>query len=114
MSLGLANRLSSGDGGRFIINQLVGIAAENIALQQLNQNTPYDFLSGQTPAQRLEELKQRKQTIKELSQSYSGSFPFASEAETIAYTERVKIYGEIAAMQWWQQRQRAATPNTGN
>ena len=114
MSFALANRLTTGDGGRFLISQLVGISAENIALQQMNQNTPYDFLGGKTPAQRLEELKQRKQAFKELTQGFNTNFYMANEAEQIAYTERVKIYGEIAAMQWWQQRQRAATPNTGN
>ncbi len=114
MAFVLANRLSSGDGGRFLISQLVGIAAENVALQQLNQNTPYDFLGGQTPVQRIDDLKQRKQAFKELTQGFQTNFFAASEAEQIAYTERVKIYGEVPAMQWWQQQRRAATPNTGN
>ena len=51
MGMGLANRFNSGDGGKLIISQLVGMAIENIALQPLNQNTSYDFLGGKTPAQ---------------------------------------------------------------
>ena len=109
MGVGLANRLTSGDGGRFLMSQLVGIAAETIALQALDQNTSYDFLGGKTVAQRLEEIRQQKQDLRALTSVYSSAFAAATDAERDNYIERVKIYGEAAAMRWLQQ-QHAADP----
>jgi len=113
MSLGLADRLTSGDGGKFIISQLVGMATEAIALKSLDQNTSYDFLGGKTPAQRLEELKQQKLAFRELSLNFSSAFINATEGERASYTERVKIYGEVAAMRWLQQQHPASVPQGG-
>jgi hypothetical protein len=96
----LASRLTTGDGGRFVISHLVGIATETIALQSLDQHTSYDFLGSESPAQRLEDLKQQKQDIRALSAGFNSSFFNATEAEKSGYTERMKIYGEIAAMRW--------------
>ena len=109
MGVGLANRLTSGDGGRFISSQLVGIATETIALQALDQNTSYDFLGGKTAGQRLEEIRQQKLDFRALASSFNPAFAAATEAEKDNYTERMKIYGEIAAMRWLQQ-QHAADP----
>lgn len=114
MGIGLANRLNSGDGGKLIINQLVGMSIENNALRQLDQNTAYDFLGGKTPAQRMEELKQQKVALKEWSQSYQSIHPTMTEAELINYGERVKIYGELEAWRWVQQQQKPAAPRQGN
>ena len=104
MGVNLADRLTTGEGGRFVINQLVGIATESIALKSLNQTEPYDFLGGKTPAQRLDELKQQKVSFRELTATLQPSFYSLPEAEQNSYIDRVKIYGEVAAMRWLQQR----------
>jgi hypothetical protein len=108
--LGLADRFISGDGGRFVIGQLVGIAMERIALQSLDQNTSYDFLGGKTAAQRTEELKQRKLEFHALSESLTLAMLKMTAEERMSYSERVKVYGEVAAMRWLQQRNAARTP----
>jgi hypothetical protein len=113
MGLGLADRFSSGDDGRFLISQLVGMGAEAIVLQSLDQNTSYDFLGGQTPAQRLAELKQQRASIRELTQNLNSVLPTMSEDQMANYWERQKIYGELEAMRWLAQ-QSATTPNSGN
>ena len=113
MGTGLANRLTSGDSGRFVISQLVGIATETIALRSLDQNTSYEFLGGKTPGERLEELKAQKLTVRALSVNFSSAFGNATEAERDTYTERVKIYGEVAAMQWLQQQHPANSTQGG-
>ena len=113
MGVGLANRFNSGDSGKLIISQLVGMAIENIALQPLNQNTSYDFLGGETPAQKLAELKQQKLAFRELSQSFQSINPTMTEAELLSYGERAKIYGEVAAMRWLQQQHAANTSPGG-
>ena len=108
-----ANRISTGDSGKILISQLVGMAVEAIAMQSLDQNTPCDFLGGETPAQRLAEKKQQRVSIRELSQNLSSVLPTMSEDQMASYWERQKIYGELEAMRWLMQ-QSAATPNSGN
>lgn len=111
--ISMANRLSSGDNGKFIINQLVANASEAVVLDTLDKNTAYDFLGGETPAQRLAEFQQQKALIKESIQIQNSLFINATEDQMVNYWERTKIYGELDAMRWWQQ-QNAATPNSGN
>jgi hypothetical protein len=104
-----ADRLMSGNDGKFLINQLVGIASETMVLQALDQNTDYGFLGGETPAQRLAELKQLKADIRTAA---AGVQP--GEDDMAAYIDRVKTYGELDAMRWYQQQHPGVTPNSGN
>jgi hypothetical protein len=108
----LADHLMTGDSGKFIINQLVGIASENLVLAALDQNASYAFLGGETPSQRLAELQQQKAAIRELAK-HQNVFMSLDPQQQASYWERMKIYGELPAMQWGVQ-QVPTTPNTGN
>ena len=44
IGFGLADRLDSGDGGKFLISQMVGMSVEYIMLKSLDPNTPYESL----------------------------------------------------------------------
>ena len=99
-NLGLANRLTGGDSGKMVISQLVGMAVEAIALSNLEPNTSYDFLDGETPNQRKEELKQQRASIRQLSQSFQSAVPNLTETEMENFEERERIYGELPAMRW--------------
>jgi len=61
----------------------------------------------------LAELKQQKVALRELTQSFESIVPTMTEAETISYAERAKIYGEVAAMRWLQQQHTANTSPGG-
>jgi hypothetical protein len=104
MSLGLADRLTGGDSGKLIISQLVAMSIQAISLQQLDQNASYDFLGGETPAQRSQGLKQQRAALGELVQGFDSIVPTLTEAEMVSYGERARIYGEAAAMRWVQQQ----------
>ena len=99
----LGGQLNSGASGNYIINQLVGMAVEEKMFDQLDPNTSYDFLGGETPGQRLQELKQQKSMLSQLDKSFEAIQPGLTDAEKVSFQERVKIYGEIAAMRWLQQ-----------
>ena len=99
-----------GDGGKFVISQLVGIATEAIALGSLDQNSSYDFLGGKTPAQRLEEIKKQKLEFRELTKTIGPDFFSSSEEMQSGYRDRVKIYGEVAALRWLKQQHVAGGP----
>jgi hypothetical protein len=95
-----ANQIETGDSGKMLINQLVGIAIENEVLLQLDPNTSYDFLGGQTPGQIIEQYKEQKAAFRELSQNFQAVLPNLTSEEMTDYRERQKIYGELPAMQW--------------
>ncbi|HZL13415.1 MAG TPA: hypothetical protein VFC85_04670, partial [Verrucomicrobiae bacterium] len=96
----LGNQLESGDGGKYLVNQLVSMAIEANSLRQLDPNTSYDFLDGQTPAQVLQQLKDQKASNRELLGNFSTAYSLLTPDEMTSYVERSKIYGEIPAMQW--------------
>jgi hypothetical protein len=107
----LGSQLNSGASGNYIINQLLGIAVEEKMIDQLDPNTSYDFLGGETPDQRLQELNQQKAMLSQLDNSFEAIQPGLTDAEKVGFQERVKIYGEVAAMQWMLQQH--GTPQNG-
>jgi hypothetical protein len=100
----LGDQLNSGASGNYLINQLAGLAVESLMLDQLNSNTGYDFLDGETPGQRLQEIKQQEAMLGQLDKNFEAIKPGLTDAEKVSYQERVKIYGEIAAMRWLVQQ----------
>ena len=100
----LASGLRSGDGDKFVIKALVGNAIEAIMLSPLDPNGSYDFLGGKSPNDRLAELKQQKASLRTLRQATQDALPNMTEAELLSYTERQRLYGELEAMRWLQQR----------
>ena len=100
MGILLGDQLSSGANGNYIANQLAAIAVESMMLEQLNSNTGYDFLGGETPSQRLRELKDQKAMLGKLTADFDAVPSNLTDAEKVNFQERVKIYGEIAAMRW--------------
>lgn len=100
MGLQIADKLNAGDSGKYLVNQLVGMATESIVLRQLDQNTSYDFLDGQTPAQVLQQLKDQKKSYTELARNFSAAEPNLTEGERASYLQRWKIYGELEAIKW--------------
>jgi hypothetical protein len=114
LGLALADKLNAGDGTGLIIGQLVGIAVEKIMLQRLEPNEPCDFLGGLTPAQRLEQLNQQKNSLREWLRLRDAVYATMTEDVWASYVQRQKIYGEAEALRWLQQQHSAATPNNGN
>jgi hypothetical protein len=103
----LANGLRSGDGDKFVIKQLVGNAIEAIMLSQLDPTRTYDFIGGKSPTDRLAELKEQRVSLRGLNQAVQDALPNMTEAELLSYTERQRLYGELEAMRWLQQRRNA-------
>jgi len=96
----LGGQLNNGANGNSLINRLAGFAIEEKMFDQLDPNTNYDFLDGETPAQRLGEIKQQEAILGQLSKSFEAIQPGLTDAEKVSFQERVNIYGEVAAMQW--------------
>jgi hypothetical protein len=98
--MNLGDQLSSGDSGKYIANQIVGNSIEAVAIAQLDPNTSYDFLGGETPSQVLQEIKQQKLSMREMTKNFDAVYSEMTEEEENSYFERSKIYGEADAMRW--------------
>ncbi len=108
IGFGLANRMESGDGGKFLISQMVGAAIEARMLQSLDPNTTYESLGGKTPAERQAEMKQQKAEYRKLMPALSEANNVLSESEWVSYSDRMKAHGELEALRWLHQRVEAA------
>ena len=103
IGLTLAHRLDGPQGGKFIIDQLVGMAMENQFLKPFDPASTPEFL-GKPVQDRLDELEQQKAEIKKLAPLTSKYLPGASEAELITFFDRVKLQGELEALRWLNAR----------
>ena len=101
----LARHLSQGQGATCLVNQRVGMAMERGALTLLDPAQTYDFL-GQSPAERLAVLQDQTTRMQATIGWFGQWLPQASDSELIAYIDRVKLYGEPAAVQWLRGQQR--------
>ena len=110
MGMQLGNQIETGDSGKYLINQLVGMADKAIVLQWLSSDTSYDFLGGKTPNQVVQELGQQKKSISQSYQSFLSIFPSMSDEEIANYYQRKEIYGEAEAMKWAIQQHPPANP----
>ncbi|MGA3285238.1 MAG: hypothetical protein ABSD57_12385 [Verrucomicrobiota bacterium] len=110
MGLTFADQIRSGENGKLIINQLIGNSSATLALSGLDQNTSYDFLGGQTPGQILQQIKEWKASMKELSQNFAAAYPNLTGEEMASYIDRIKIYGEVEAMRWVVQQHPQGNP----
>lgn len=113
MGIDFATRFTSSSSVRFLINERIGNASQAIVLEALDQSTAYDFLGGETPAQRLADFKQQSASFRDLSQATESAFATASDDQKNAYWERIKIFGQPAAMRWLVSQTENA-PNSGN
>jgi hypothetical protein len=113
MGMTFGNQLQIGDSGKYMVNQLVGMAIENEVLLQLDPNTSYDFLGGQTPNQIFAQNKEQKTAFRELNQNFQAVYPNLTPDEMAGYLEREKIYGQIPARQWVIQQHPANTSQNG-
>lgn len=87
-----------------LIHQLVGYAMERITLSQLDPNGDYSFLNGQTPTQRIDQLQVERSRVKEITRGLPVDPPDPNDLQWISYFDRIKIYGERAALEWFQKR----------
>ncbi len=105
----VGQRYANGDSSSYLINQLVGYAMENIALNNLDAGTYYSFL-GKTAGDRIQEIKDQKQETKDVFRDFNQNYSNLSDAEKIIYWNRTSVYGELNAMRWLKKTYGSAEP----
>ena len=98
MGLMLGGHLSAGGGSQTLINQLVGIGIEKKFLQLLDPNGHDAF--GRPVADVSAAIAQHQATLKSFAQTLTPLVSNLDDAELANYMERVKLYGEEAALTW--------------
>src|SRR5664280_513335 len=105
LGLAVAGRLDTEDANHLLVDQFNGIAKQVPLLRNLDQNQSYDFLNGRTPAERLEEVKQEIESLKQLSKFGAETCRSLTDDEWAAFYRQWDLQGQTAAIRWLQQQQ---------
>lgn len=98
----LANQVNTG-GFDVLINRMVASSIEQDLLKNLDPGSQLSGL-GTTVQSRLEQLAREKESMKSGAQLFEQWNRTASEADKISFYDRLKLYGEPAALGWLQNR----------
>ena len=98
MGISLGQRLD-GPGSLTMIQSLVGIVLQRIVFNAMDPNSPYGD-TGQTVQNQIDALAQRREAIKALAQQVDTLLATMSDQDLISYFDRMKIFGEEAAIRW--------------
>lgn len=82
-----------------LINQLNGMAIQRDALKGMNPADQYGA-SGETVADRIQELTQQDSTIKAMVRQMVALQSSMAPQDWIAYNDRMLAFGEVNALQW--------------
>ncbi len=82
-----------------LIQELVGMAVERLALNAMNPDAPYDS-TGRTVKDQLGTLDARRKDYRELSTQSDRILATLSDEDVAHYFDRNRLYGAVAAMRW--------------
>lgn len=99
MAVALGRRYSDAGPGEVLIAQLVGISVERTALTAMDPASPYGN-GGQTVQDRLDLLKQQRDTFRALSQQADPLWQNMSGQDWMSYHSRSAAFGEESALRW--------------
>ncbi len=108
MGLGLAAHVANGGAGT-LLGQMIGGVLEREFLNGLDPAVSYDFLA-QPAGERLAQLREQDRAIRASAQFYDQWIRSANDAQLVSYFDRMKLYGETAALQWARNQVTDETP----
>src|SRR5262245_40615128 len=100
----LGQQLSAGEGARCLVNQMVGLAVERNVLTPLPPDSQPDFLQRPVKDQ-LDAMTAQREAARTLAPLFDQLIARGSEVEIISFFDRMKLYGEYAALAWLRDRQ---------
>jgi hypothetical protein len=101
-SLQLGQRTEQ-EGTMTLIQQLVGIAIERDTLTKFDPSGAVDG-AGKTAQQRIAELDEQRRQIRGVAKDSGEIMGRLNETELAIYFDRMKMFGEQAAMKWAKSR----------
>ena len=82
-----------------LIQELVGMAIQRIALNGMNPSSPYGQ-AGQTVQDQIDALAARRKAMRTLTSESAPILMSLSDEDTVHYFDRSRMYGEVAALRW--------------
>jgi hypothetical protein len=95
----VANLGQQASTGEYMIDQDLSRKVERNALRAMDPNSPYGG-NGQTVQDRINQLTQRIAASYELTKQGDSLWQTMSDQDWISYTDRMRVFGEQAAMRW--------------
>ncbi len=92
-----------------LTTRLLGASIERQSLRAMDPNQPFDA-SGRSVAERLDELTRERAAAQALAQQFEVAQPSMSPQDWLSYSDRVRTFGEKAAMQWIVDKYVTKTP----
>lgn len=108
MGRALADDIARGGGGS-LLGQIIGVVVERDFLGGLDPNHTYDFLP-QPVRDRLAHLEAQNRSIRDDARFSGQWMQGASDAQLIVYFDRLKLYGESAAINWARSQPLGSVP----
>lgn len=103
MGLNISHRLREIQDGGNLLGEMTGTFVERNFLRQLDPAKAYPFLKYDI-RERLGQLDQEEARIRADSQLIEKWMDSANESEIVNYYDRLKVYGEAAALEWLRKR----------
>lgn len=98
MGVGMAGNLN-GPNATSLLGQLVGNYIERGFLNGLDPSAPPDFLS-QSIDDRMAQLRAQETSLRESAGFFDSWMESATDAQRVGYFDRLRLYGETAALDW--------------
>ncbi|HSY17657.1 MAG TPA: sigma-70 family RNA polymerase sigma factor [Candidatus Acidoferrales bacterium] len=99
MAIGLGQRFTDPSTDPMLLDQLVGMAIEKIALSAMPPESSFGG-NGQTAQDQLNQITQNRAAISKLMQQVTPLLPTMSDQDILNYENRRRAFGEVAALQW--------------
>jgi hypothetical protein len=100
LQLGLSLGQQVGGPGEFpLINTLVGIAIQKKLLGVMDPASPY-LDTSTTVQQQIDSLNQYRESLRSIGPQVEAILPRLTEPDRISYYDRLRMFGEPAAVQW--------------
>ena len=99
MAIDLGQRYGTASPGEPVLSQMVGLSIEIRALNAMDPNAAYGS-SGQTVQDKLSQIKQQHDNLRQQSEQVNALLPAMSEQDWTIYNDRWLTLGEQNAYQW--------------
>jgi RNA polymerase sigma factor (sigma-70 family) len=106
MGVKLSEHIGNLQEGGNVLGQVVAERTKRAFLEQLDPARSYAFLTGGV-TEMIDAGRTRENAIRADAQVVNGWIPEATEADIVNYFDRLKLYGETAAIEWLKNRRAA-------
>jgi hypothetical protein len=93
------------EGTLTLIQSLVGVAIQQHVLRSMDPAASFGD-AGQTVQEQIDQLTERRAVIRSTAQQFDQLVPRMSERDLVSYFDRLKLFGDEAALRWVKSKYR--------